>query len=246
MGFSLPRSARLVARTYQLSTNSDPRVSLWPAFSASPGGFEPPTFGLGTRLAEGKTDCLVLDFTGNAGRHKLVTPLDVLAGKPLSDDARREAQAMMDGGTPSLEALREAEERARERAERAERLRRQRVRVRVSFSWIPVDPFDDGPRVVESTRDQLLKLGMKPKDIDQLDPGEDEGRRMARYLRGRRRRGLASYRQVNLLIGKGLPSEWACALGFHEASRIVGAIADNRWQVPRWIRDEAEAWEAAG
>src|SRR5690606_38168609 len=32
--------------------------------------------GRGTRLAPGKTDCLVLDFRGNAGRHRLVTPLD--------------------------------------------------------------------------------------------------------------------------------------------------------------------------
>jgi superfamily II DNA or RNA helicase len=46
--------------------------------------------GRGTRLAPGKADCLVLDFAGNAGRHRLVGPADALAGHELTD-AQRDA-----------------------------------------------------------------------------------------------------------------------------------------------------------
>lgn len=37
--------------------------------------------GRGLRLAKGKTDCLLLDFGGNSGRHSLVAPEDMLAGR---------------------------------------------------------------------------------------------------------------------------------------------------------------------
>lgn len=51
--------------------------------------------GRGTRLAPGKDHCLVIDFAGNAGMHRLVTVLDVLA--PGEDDAVAElAQELMD------------------------------------------------------------------------------------------------------------------------------------------------------
>lgn len=52
--------------------------------------------GRGTRLAPGKTLCLVLDFTGiNASMHRLITALDVLA--PGEDEAVTElAQELMD------------------------------------------------------------------------------------------------------------------------------------------------------
>ena len=34
--------------------------------------------GRGLRPAPGKSDCVVLDFRGNAGRHSLVSPMDIL------------------------------------------------------------------------------------------------------------------------------------------------------------------------
>jgi superfamily II DNA or RNA helicase len=47
--------------------------------------------GRATRLHPGKTDCLILDFCGNAGRHKLVTAIDLLArpGQAKGDDGER-------------------------------------------------------------------------------------------------------------------------------------------------------------
>ena len=100
--------------------------------------------GRGTRTAAGKPDCLILDFVGNSGRHKLVTPLDVLAGKPLPDDVRRDAAGLMAEGRLGEEALREAEEKAQERARREteRRARAAKVRADVAYRAKTVDPFE--------------------------------------------------------------------------------------------------------
>jgi hypothetical protein len=43
----------------------------------------------------GKTDALILDFTGQSGRHRLVGPVDVLAGELVDDRTRRKAEAAL-------------------------------------------------------------------------------------------------------------------------------------------------------
>ena len=66
--------------------------------------------GRGTRLFPGKEDCLLVDFRGNAGRHSLANPVDLLAGKDLSDDVRAIAEKMMsDGKVLDRDAMAEAE-----------------------------------------------------------------------------------------------------------------------------------------
>lgn len=53
-----------------------------------------------------KPACLVLDFAGNAGRHVLVSALDVLAGQKVDDDVRAAAGTLSRGrGALDVEAL---------------------------------------------------------------------------------------------------------------------------------------------
>ncbi len=52
-----------------------------------------------------KPECLVLDFVGNAGRHKLINCIDVLAGTVLSDDERIAACAAAEAGAPVVAAI---------------------------------------------------------------------------------------------------------------------------------------------
>ena len=60
--------------------------------------------GRGTRLFAGKRDCLILDFVGNSGRHRLVGPLDVLAGNAeLAAQVREEAERRLGDGQGELE-----------------------------------------------------------------------------------------------------------------------------------------------
>jgi len=47
--------------------------------------------GRGTRLHDGKSDCLVMDFVGNSGRHELVTSFDLLERKDEKAEVRRAA-----------------------------------------------------------------------------------------------------------------------------------------------------------
>ncbi len=64
--------------------------------------------GRGTRLAPGKSDLLVLDFTDNSRTHSLVSPVDILA--PVSEEVRHRAREIADEGeTDPIQALQQAE-----------------------------------------------------------------------------------------------------------------------------------------
>lgn len=91
-----------------------------------------------------KPACLIVDFCGNAGRHKLVTSADILGGN-ISDDvveaAIREAKA---SGKPvdMAEALKKEQEKADERR-RAEAAKRAALKSRAAFMLTDIDPFNE-------------------------------------------------------------------------------------------------------
>lgn len=68
-------------------------------------GVDPATARRGAIAASAKADCLVLDFVGNAGRHKLVNCIDVLGGANLSDEQRDAANAILQAGGDVSQAL---------------------------------------------------------------------------------------------------------------------------------------------
>jgi len=93
--------------------------------------------------ASRKPSMLVLDFEGNAGRHKLVHAADVLGGK-ISDEAIERAKDKAKQGKPKsvLDALSEAEiEEVREK-EAAERRRRAKLIGKATFTSERISPFD--------------------------------------------------------------------------------------------------------
>jgi superfamily II DNA or RNA helicase len=200
--------------------------------------------GRGTRIAEGKADCLVLDFVGNAGRHKLVCPLDVLAGKPIPPDIEREALDLIAEGKPTEEALREAEERALERARVAaeRRARAAKVRADVAFQARSIDPFDIlgvepcdyGPPASEKQITYLRNLGV---DVSGREWGKFEASRMIDKLAKRRGKGLCTYKQARLLAKHGLPTE----VSFEAAKQWIDTVANHGWRCPEWL--QLEAWE---
>ena len=193
--------------------------------------------GRGTRIADGKQDCLILDFTGNSGRHRLVTPLDVLAGKALDDDMLSDALGACAEGKPTEEALLAAEERKREREAAAAlaRLRAKKIRARVVYQTRNVDPFDflgvkrDG-RGGRATDKQLRFLHNMGVELEQ-STGRFEASKMIDKLQKRRRENLCSYKQARLLARHGLPDD----LSFSEAREAIDAIAGNNWKAPRWV-----------
>jgi len=89
--------------------------------------------GRGTRLFPGKEDCLLVDFRGNAGRHSLANPVDLLAGKDLSDDVRAIAEKMMsDGKVLDRDAMAEAEAEHVKRLAEADRKRAAAAALRIA------------------------------------------------------------------------------------------------------------------
>ena len=195
--------------------------------------------GRGTRIADGKADCLILDFTGNSGRHRLITPLDVLAGKPLEPDLLSDALGACAEGKPSEQALAEAEQRQREREEAAAEARRraQKIRAQVAYSTRAVDPFNflgversgaGGPATDKQVR-FLRNMGVEIAG----QAGRFEASKMIDRLQRRRAKGLCSYKQARLLAKHGLPDD----LTFAEAREAIDAIAGNNWRAPRWLFD---------
>ena len=94
-----------------------------------------------------KPRCVILDFVGNAGRHKLITAADILGGV-VSDKAIVKAKKKMEEkGQPMnvMEELDQSEEEVRKRIEKTRReaeARRVKLVARSQYSTVDVDPFN--------------------------------------------------------------------------------------------------------
>lgn len=101
----------------------------------------------------------ILDFVGNAGRHKLISCVDILGGK-VSEEAAEAAKKIameegkvkrilvtMDNAQIALERKRREEE---EQAKQAEEARRRKLLARVDYSVKSVNPFGGPAMRVQS------------------------------------------------------------------------------------------------
>lgn len=190
--------------------------------------------GRGTRLAPGKTDCLVLDLAPSNSRHQLVAPVDLFDGEELPEDLMRQARAAM-AGDDVLKVLKNAEDRAKERAAAAERLKRSghltadvryRKRLRDPFEELGVDGEvgeERGPRATERQLQAIQRSGLElPKT-----PSIREAGRIMDELTNRRRKGLCSIRQMRQLARFGLRTD----LSFEVAKAAMSALEANDWRM---------------
>lgn len=190
--------------------------------------------GRGLRPAPGKSDCLVLDFAGNSGRHKLVSALDILAGK-WPDDVVERAKKDATGGR-SEEALARAA--ATIEAEKAAAIaKRARIKATVNYKAQSVDPFAVlGMKDEHDPRDKGSREPLTPGQVQTLEKFKVDvpsgcTRSQASRLIGtailRRRKGLATYKQLKTLSRYAID---ASRMYMSTASRVLDAIADNNWQ----------------
>ncbi len=193
--------------------------------------------GRGTRLFGGKDDCLLVDFRGNAGRHSLANPIDLLAGKPLPDDVRADLERRVkDGKILDVDAIADAEAEHAKRIEAADRKRAAAAKVQVQAKaqiTTARDLFRNqcGPGDAQSRtpataaqRAQLVTLGVPEDDVRNLS--SDQAHRMVDKLVMRRRAGLCTYKQARLLARNGLRSD----LKFEEARVTIDALVANKWR----------------
>lgn len=195
--------------------------------------------GRGTRPAPAKADLLVIDFAGNAGRHRLVNPIDILGGDGMPEGVRKRAEELLDED-PSLstdEALARAEAEENDAAvRRARRIESARFRFQLvdPFSVLDLDldaasSADEDPASSSTARayvcEQLARRHkVKSKFFDQLTLAE--AREMLRALDDRRRRGLCTWNQARTLARYGLRTD----ISFEAAKVAMTALAAGGWK----------------
>jgi superfamily II DNA or RNA helicase len=185
-------------------------------------------------LRAGKRDVLLLDFVGNAGRHRLVGPVDALAPGDVDESVRREAERMLEEDERDLDGL--VDEAAAELERRREEARRG---ANAQYFARDVDPFFgdqlgepyDGDWALEPAtleeRTELIDLGLK-----RLPAGltRGEARRILEADRRRRRLGLATYKQCALLARFGFDVK---TMTKGAASARIGVLASCDWDPGR-------------
>lgn len=183
--------------------------------------------------ASAKPDMLVLDFAGNAGRHKLCNALDVLGGD-ASPAVKKAAKAILDRGEVEdvLAALRLArqqiaemeQERLRDRARRG-----YRTRAIDPFAAMGVSDRADPERrpATEPQRAALLKWGVNPEGMDRR-----QASRLLSAIIQRKRDGLASHKMCAKLLEHRLPPELVWGLTKQDASKLIAELVKFGWRRP--------------
>lgn len=213
--------------------------------------------GRGTRLLgltieasrhAGKADLLWLDFTGNAGRHKLVGPIDALAAGDVEDDVRKEAERLLAEGDYDVdEVLDEA------RRQLEERRRAARVTASAKYFATEVDPFfgaELGPPCIEpwanepaskDDREKLLHLGFAKLGVATTLTKGEAIRVLAAHDQ-RLRLNLCSFKQARRLAAIGIDAR---AMGKAAASARISILAAEGDWMARQARTRSRLQELA-
>ncbi|HLL74835.1 MAG TPA: DEAD/DEAH box helicase [Pyrinomonadaceae bacterium] len=196
----------------------------------------------GAIAQSGKPSCLVIDFVGNAGRHKLMTAADILGGKVSEQAVQRVLFKAASEGRPVdvVEALNAEEQRLRAEAEERrlrEAARRAHVIGRAQFSAREINPFDAfqleparvrgwdaGRQYTEKQAALLRKQGIDPSRVPY-----PQGVQLIAELCRRWDKKLCTIKQANLLRKHGYETK---DLAMAEASRLIDALAKNNWRRP--------------
>lgn len=175
-----------------------------------------------------KPSCLIVDFCGNAGRHKLVSSADILGGN-ISDDVAEAVAAKIreNGGKPVdvSEAIQQEMD-LREQRRKEDAARRAELRIKANFLISNIDPFNewDLTPVVERGWDRhrhftpkqemvlMQRIGVDPKKI----PYGQGKQLLDEYFR-RMQAGYASLKQTRCLKKWGIRAP----MRFDETRRLM-------------------------
>lgn len=189
----------------------------------------------------------IVDFSGNAGRHKLISTADILGGTYSDEivEAVKE-RAQQAGGRPvdTMQALEEAEAEAkalrekqqREREAQAEAARRANLKPVAKYVRSSIDPFnvldieparergwDTGKQITPKMLKVLKAAGIEPRDLTYGQAGQ-----LVAEITARWRNGQASFKQAAILKRFGCPTN----VTFAEASKTIDAIKAAGWKRP--------------
>jgi len=199
--------------------------------------------GRGTRLSDGKTELLLLDFLWHTERHELCHPADLICTDHKVTG--RMTQNLEEAAGCPVDIM-EAEETASEDvvAQREESLAKQLSEMKSrkkklvdplqfemsiqaedlsgyvpAFGWEMAPPSDKQKKTLE-------KLGIFPDEIDNAG----KAAKILDRLDKRRAEGLTTPKQIRFLEGRGFRhvGTWQ----FDTARRLIDRIAANGWRIP--------------
>lgn len=199
--------------------------------------------GRGTRLYEGKTELLLLDFLWHTERHELCRPAHLICENEEVAKKMTENMAEKAGFEVDIE---EAEQQASEDvvAQREEALAKilsemktrkkklvdplqyeMSIQAEDLSSYVPAFGWEKSPPS-DKQKQKLEKLGIFPDEIDNAGKAQMILERLAK----RRNEGLTTPKQIRMLESKGFQhvGNWQ----FEDAKNLIARIAANNWRVP--------------
>ena len=202
--------------------------------------------GRGTRLSEGKTDLLLLDFLWMTDRHELCRPADLvcedrivaqrmtenLAGTGAAQDIEEAAaQAGEEVVAQREEALaKQLEEQRRKKAKLVDPLQYEMsIQAEDLSGYVPAFGWEAGPPSAEQTA-ALEKLGILPDAVESAGKAS----LLLDRLHKRQSEGLTTPKQIRCLEKYGFQhvGTWS----FEAAKRMIDRIAAGGWRgVPKGV-----------
>ena len=206
--------------------------------------------GRGLRLAPNKEDCLILDFLWLTERHDLCHPASIIAKdeemarmmteRILAEGAKGEDSPVDLLGVEAAveeDIIREREESL---ARQLSELRSNRAKfvdpLQYAFSIADESIINYEPTFAwekkKPTQKQINLIQAWGLDVTGIDT-VGKASALITALHTRKRQGLATPKQIRFLEGKGFKQvgTWK----FDDANKMISAIADNRWFVPKGI-----------
>lgn len=193
-----------------------------------------------------KPSCLIVDFVGNSGKHKLISSADILGGK-VSDEAvvNAIAVAKKKGGAVRIsETLDECEAALRKQEEEREaaKVRRNEEEARkhklvatVKYSTKTINPFnifqiapakergwDNGKVLTEKQKAMLLRQGINPDSMTYT-----QSKQVLNEMFRRMEKRLATVKQLATLRRYGYNNP---EMSFSDASTALEALSNKGWK----------------
>ena len=186
-----------------------------------------------------KPHCLVIDFKGNSGRHKLIGMADVLAGDALPEVVERAKEIISEqedmDPEEALRMAQAAEEAIKlaEEARKRERLHKAKIKLRSQFTARDVDPFErfdmtpshpTEAKELPTEKQQILLMnnGIDPQGLTRKQAG-----RLTWDIMMRRKTGRPSFKQEAILTRYGLSAKTS-----RQAKGLIDEIAETGWMDP--------------
>lgn len=187
-----------------------------------------------------KPHLLVLDFVGNAGRHKLIHAADILGGNYSDNIVERAKREIVRKGKDAdvSEELKKAEREQREEEAKFEEAKRRTLKFGVKHTARDVNPFDvldlvperepgwhRGRQPSEKMIEMLERHGIQnPERLSFVQAGQLCGEIIKRFKEKR-----PTFRQARLLQRYGYETK---DMLMDDAKRLIDAIKANGWRRP--------------